>query len=158
MTTDSIKIRPATKGDGQAILELILGLARFEKAEDQVEIRARDLELDGFERNPPAFFAYIAECENEAIGFSLAFIRYSTWRGRMWYVEDLFVREGFRGQGVGKLLLKAQMAHAIKEGIQQVCLQVLEWNEQAFRFYRQFGSVEDPEWVNIRIPLHELSF
>jgi GNAT superfamily N-acetyltransferase len=153
MSTGPIHIRPATFGDGQALRDLILGLARFEKAEDQVAIRAEDLEQDGFHRNPPAFVAFLAEKDEVAIGFSLAFVRYSTWRGRMWYIEDLYVQEAFRGQGAGRMLLEAQMNHARSEGIGQICLQALEWNEPAFRFYRKFGATEDPEWVNLRIDI-----
>lgn len=152
MPAQQFRIRPAMEKDAKAILEMIQGLALFEKAPEKVEINARILREDGFGEKP-AFHSFVAESEEGIVGFSLSYVRYSTWRGKVCFVEDLFVKEAWRGKGLGKHLLDAQMDWARTQGMKYTCLQVLDWNEPAIRFYQQYPGAEfDPEWINVLIP------
>lgn len=145
-------IRKAEKRDVSSIRRLILELADFEKAGDQVKITERQLEEDGF--GEKAFFqAFVAECEGQLVGFSLSFVRYSTWRGKMLYMEDLYVTESHRGQSIGSALLEKQLDYAKESGINFLCFQVLDWNQPAISFYKKYDVTYDPEWINGIIPV-----
>jgi len=101
-------IRKAVKQDVPAIRKLIVELAEFEKAGDQVRISEKQLEEDGF-GDKQYYHAWIAESEGEVVGFSLSYIRYSTWRGKMLYLEDLYVTESHRGESIGSGLIEMQL-------------------------------------------------
>src|SRR6202167_6430485 len=99
-------IRPATIADVTLLRTLICELAEFERELELVTIKESDLARDGFGENP-RFRALIAEWDGQAAGYAFFFGYYSTWAGRALYLEDLFVREKFRGKGIGKQLLVA---------------------------------------------------
>ena len=144
--------RKAEKRDVPSIRKLILELAEFEKAGDQVKITEMQLEEDGF--GDTAFYqAFIAEIDGEVVGFSLSFVRYSTWRGKMLYMEDLYVTESHRGQKIGSGLLEIQLEYAKESGINFLCFQVLDWNQPAISFYKKYDVAYDPEWINGIIPV-----
>lgn len=153
---NDIRIRKAIQADMPAVLELIRELARYEKCEDQVQMSVEKLQKDGFGETP-AFQCWLA-CRNEEIlGFCLSWYRYSTWRGRLLYVEDLYIREEFRRMGIGRILFEKVMNAAREEGISFLCLQVLDWNEPAIRFYRKYPAEFDGSWLNVLIPLEKAS-
>jgi GNAT superfamily N-acetyltransferase len=89
-------------------------------------------------------------CEN-VIGFALYYIRYSTWKGRRMYLEDLLVTESWRGKGVGTALMDAMIGAAKAEALHGISWQVLEWNEPAIKFYERYGARFDNEWTNAAI-------
>ena len=93
-------IRPATKNDAALLLAMIRELAAFERLPDMVSNQEADLVRDGFGENP-RFRALIAEWSGQAAGYAIFFDYYSTWAGRGLFLEDLFVREAFRGRGIG---------------------------------------------------------
>jgi len=82
------------------------------------------------------------------VGISLWYIRYSTWKGRRLYLEDLIVTESYRGKGIGKLLFDATVEEARKMQYGGMMWQVLDWNEAAISFYKKYGTSFDGEWVN----------
>jgi GNAT superfamily N-acetyltransferase len=145
-------IRKAEKRDVSSIRKLIVELAEFEKAGDQVKITERQLEEDGF-GDTPFYQAFVAECDGQLVGFSLSFVRYSTWRGKMLYMEDLYVTESHRGQSIGSALLEKQLDYAKESGINFLCFQVLDWNQPAISFYKKYDVTYDPEWINGIIPV-----
>lgn len=152
MSEYKVHIRPAQESDAAAIMEMIHGLALFEKAPEKVELDVAIFQRDGFGPNP-AYKAFVADVDGEIVGFSLSYVRYSTWRGRVCFVEDLFVKQAFRGRGIGRQLLNVQMEWATAEGMRYTCLQVLDWNQPAIQFYKQYpGVVFDPEWINVLLP------
>jgi ribosomal protein S18 acetylase RimI-like enzyme len=151
---DKLIIRKAERTDMPAVLRLIKELAHYEKCEDQVRMTEDRLVSDGFGISP-AFHCLLACREEEVLGFCLSWYRYSTWRGRLLYVEDLYIREAFRRQGIGRKLLEAVMEQAREEGISHVHLQVLDWNEPAIRFYRKYNPEFDQGWINVLIPLEK---
>ena len=109
------------------------------------------MEKDGF--GPNAFFEfYVAENEQHVVGVALFYYRYSTWKGRRLYLEDLIVTEKQRGKGIGKMLLDKLIEHAKKENCTGVVWQVLDWNEPAIAFYKKvYNAKMDPEWIGCSI-------
>ena len=144
-------IRKGTKEDLKAAFELIMELAIYEKAPEQVENTIERMAEDGFGENS-IFEFFVSEEENGFIsGMALYYYRYSTWKGRSLYLEDLVVRETERGRGLGKLLLDAIVLEARNKDCRQVNWQVLDWNEPAIGFYKKLGADLDGEWINCRL-------
>lgn len=85
---------------------------------------------------------------DKVIGFALYYIRYSTWKGRKMYLEDLIVTESWRGKGVGTALMDALIGAARVESMPGISWQVLSWNEPAIKFYERYGARFDAEWTN----------
>lgn len=145
-----VQIRKGTKADLPAALELIRELALYEKAPEQVDNSVERMEEDGFGEKP-VFEYFVGEEEGDIKGIAIYYYRYSTWKGKSIYLEDLVVRESERGKGVGKLLLDAIVMEAKATGSRQVTWQVLDWNEPAIRFYKRLGAELDGEWINCRL-------
>ena len=93
-------VRKGIKEDIPQVLDLIKELAEYEKALDQVSNTVERLENDGFGKSP-VYDLFVAEAENKIIGMAITFFRYSTWKGKNLYIEDLVVSENFRRKGVG---------------------------------------------------------
>lgn len=142
--------RDAISEDVPAILGLIKELAEFEKAPHLVENTEDQLRHDGFGPNP-VYKSFVAEKNGRVIGFSLSYIRYSTWRGRVLYLEDIYVQPESRSGGVGRGLMEITLAHARSLGLKYMVFQVLDWNQNAIDFYKTFGAEFDSEWVNVLI-------
>ncbi|MBC7426940.1 MAG: GNAT family N-acetyltransferase [Bacteroidia bacterium] len=147
-----MNIRKGEKKDMKAVLDLIQELAAFEKEPNAVEVSASDLERDGF-GNYPLFHTFVAEVDEQIVGIALYYYRYSTWKGKTVYLEDLLVTENFRKQGVGSGLLNMVLEHAKSINCQRVSWQVLDWNESAINFYKKFNATFDSEWLNCFIEL-----
>ena len=143
----NITIRNATKNDLPAVIDLIKELADFEKALHEVTISLNELEKDGFGENP-LFWIILAEVDAVIVGMSFYYIRYSTWTGRNLYLEDIIVKEDYRGNNIGKMLFEETIKEAKKMNVRQMMWQVLDWNEPAIRFYKKFDAELDPEWIN----------
>jgi len=146
----SLTIREAVRTDASAILDLIRELAVYERAPHEVTNTIEEIERDGFGESP-VFGCLIAEENGAVIGMSLYYIRYSTWKGRMLYLEDLIVKEAHRGKGAGKLLFEATMDVARELDVNGMIWQVLDWNEPAIGFYKKYSCTFDGEWINCKI-------
>jgi len=140
-------IRLGRKEDLPRTLELIRELAAYEKAPNEVTNTVEQMEKDGF-GSSPIFGFFVAEVDHAIIGISLYYWRYSTWKGKRLYLEDIIVTEKQRGKGAGKLLFDRTMQHALDEGCSGMMWQVLEWNEPAINFYKKYGAKLDDEWTN----------
>lgn len=145
--SNAITIRTGTKKDLPRALELVKELALFEKAPQEVTNTVERMEQDGFGENPIYGF-FVAENQNGILGLSLFYWRYSTWKGKRLYLEDIIVTENERGKGVGKLLFDRTMQHTLDENCSGMMWQVLDWNEPAINFYKKYGSKIDGEWMN----------
>jgi GNAT superfamily N-acetyltransferase len=148
-------IRTGTQTDLPRALELIRELAQYEKALHEVTNTVAHMEQEGFGPNP-VFGFFVAENETGIIGLSLYYWRYSTWKGKRLYLEDIIVTESHRGQGIGKLLFDRTMQHALDENCSGMMWQVLEWNEPAIRFYKKYGSKFDSEWINCSLEREQI--
>jgi GNAT superfamily N-acetyltransferase len=140
-------IRKATKEDLPEVLALVTELAVYEKAGHEVTITLQELEKDGFGENP-LYWIILAENEQGILGMSFYYIRYSTWKGRCLYLEDIVVKEEYRGQKIGKILFEETIKAAKEMNAKLMTWQVLDWNEPAINFYKKFDAELDEEWIN----------
>jgi GNAT superfamily N-acetyltransferase len=139
------QIRIATVDDVTLLRTLIRELAEFEHELDLCAIEEADLVRDGFGANP-SFRALIADWDGQPAGYALFFGCYSTWAGRRLFLEDLFVREPFRGRGIGKALLASVARIAVQENCYGVQWEVLKWNEKAIELYKSLGAEFLDQW------------
>lgn len=146
----SIVIRDAVREDVPAMFELIKELALYEKAPEQVTNTVEQMYLDGFGETP-IFKTIISEVEDKIVGMALYYYRYSTWKGKRLYLEDLIVSETMRGRGLGEKLLNAIIEKARQTACTGLMWQVLDWNEPAINFYKKFDARFDEGWVNVHI-------
>lgn len=143
-------IRAAVQADCPQMLELIRELAIYEKAPDEVTVSLAEFEEAGFGEHP-IWGAFVAEIDAEIIGISLYYVRYSTWKGRRLYLEDLIVTEKMRGLGVGKQLFERTLQYGQQSGYHGTVWQVLDWNASAIQFYERYKANFDSEWINVSI-------
>lgn len=85
------------------------------------------------------------------IAFALCYIRYSTWKGQVMYLEDFLVTEPMRGKGIGKMLLDRLIIEAKERGFKRIVWQVLDWNEPAINFYKKYNVTFDDGWMNVSL-------
>ncbi|MEM7656201.1 MAG: GNAT family N-acetyltransferase [Bacteroidota bacterium] len=150
-------IRFATTEDMPAIHDLVQELALFEKAPEQVETTAEIYAAD-FSANQPAFHCLVAEHETDGIvGIALFYFGYSTWKGRLLYLDDLVIRESHRRQGIGSQLMEALLAHAKEKQVRQMRWQVLDWNDPAIQMYQKMGAKIEGEWMNCSLSYQQLN-
>lgn len=145
-----IDIRQGKKSDLPQVLELIRELARYEKAEHEVTNTLEMMERDGFGEKPIYDFL-VAEEKGKIFGLSLYYYRYSTWKGKRLYLEDLIVTESKRGLGIGKKLFDQTMDVAKEKLCTGMLWQVLDWNDPAINFYKKYKTDFDGEWINCSI-------
>ena len=134
-----LSIRAATIADVPLLKSFIQELAESERESQEVLITEEQLRRDGFGPDP-IFRAIVAEQNGQPAGFAVFFTSFSTWTGSGLFLEDLFVREPFRGHGVGKALLSQVAEIAREEGYHTIRLDVLDWNESAIEFYKSLGA------------------
>ena len=144
-------IRPGREEDLDQVMSLINDLALFEKAPDEVVNSSDQLLMDW--RDHKAFDFLVAVKGEEIVGMSLYYPRYSTWKGRCYYLEDLYVKDECRGLGIGLKLLEATAHEARKNGAVRLDWQVLDWNSGAVRFYENLGAYVEKEWWNCKLSL-----
>ena len=138
-------IRPATIDDVPLLRTFIRELAEFEHELDLCVMEEPDLARDGF-GSSPSFRALIADWDGQTAGYALFFGSYSTWAGRRLFLEDLFVREPFRGRGIGTALLASVARIAVWENCYGVQWEVLDWNEKAIELYKSLGAEFLDQW------------
>ena len=153
-------IRRASPTDVPLILELIRGLAEYERLAHEVTATEAGLRQALFDASPGAEVV-IAESGGEPVGFALFFHNFSTFVGkRGLYLEDLFVKPAWRGKGVGRHLLAHLARLAVERDCGRLEWAVLDWNEPAIRFYRGLGAQPMHDWTVFRVAgdaLHQLA-
>jgi GNAT superfamily N-acetyltransferase len=143
-------IRQATQADIPLMHSLVRALAEYEREPHSVKITEEQLLRDGFGPDP-YYECLIAEEDGQPAGFALYFPIYSTWQGPSLHLEDLFVQPEFRGHGIGKSLLQAVAAAAVKRGCARLQWDVLDWNQPAIDFYHSIGAVMHGDWRRMRM-------
>jgi GNAT superfamily N-acetyltransferase len=113
------------------------------------------MQRDGFGPEP-IFGFFVLENGEDIIGLALFYTAYSTWKGRMLFLEDLVVTEAARRGGYGRLLFDAVVGEAQRTGAQRMKWQVLDWNEPAIAFYKKLGATIESEWLNGNLGTEEL--
>lgn len=129
------------------VFELIKALAVYEKAADEVDIDAKQLLADAFGDEAIVKF-FVAEKNEEVLGFAMYYTKYSTWKGKSIHLEDFLVKESERGQGIGERLFKMVMEVAKNSNAGRMEWQVLDWNTPAINFYKKMNATLDGEWMN----------
>ena len=146
-----IAIRPATRADVPLLFSLIVELATYERAADEV-VGTEGLLAEALFGPAPAAEALVAERDGRAAGFALFFPTFSTWRCRpgIW-LEDLYVRPDDRRAGIGERLLAHVAALTLTRGGTRLEWAALHWNEPALRFYEKLGAQRLEEWQTLRL-------
>ncbi len=140
-----LQIRPAIGGDAALLCTMIRELAEFERELDLVTITEQDLVRDGFGEHPQ-FRALIAEWDGQPAGYTFFFRYYSTWTDQGLFLEDIYVRDAFRGRGIGQALLAAVARIAVEENCYGIHWEVLNWNERAIEWYKALGAEFRDQW------------
>ncbi len=153
--TEVFTVRKGTKNDVKAVHALIVELAIYERAEQEVSNTVDQLLRDGFGEDP-VYELLVAETEGKVVGMALWYTKYSTWKGKCGYLEDLVVQADLRGRGIGKALFLEVAKACARRGYGRMEWQVLDWNEPAIGFYRSLGAGLDPEWLNGKLTKDEL--
>lgn len=143
-------IRKGKASDLPQVLELIKELALYEKAPQEVTVTLTELIEDSF-GDKPVFYFFVAEQGSEILGTAIYYIKYSTWKGRCVYLEDIIVKESQRGKNIGTNLFNAVLLESKNLGAKRMEWQVLDWNTPALHFYEKFNALVDPSWVNCKL-------
>ena len=168
----NVVIRKAEFRDVPQMLALVRELATFEKEPEAVTVTEVEMLDAGFGKEP-VWFGWVAEVAaddeisrgsgNDAVGsphrivgMAVCYTRYSTWRGRTIYLEDIVVTEAARGGKVGERLFRECVKHAAANDYNWMRWQVLDWNTDAIRFYDRFGASISPGWLNGELTKQQL--
>ena len=161
-------LRAAELRDVGAIVQLIRELAEFEQLLHLVQVTPEKLRPQLFGERPAAEAIVVEigggkgdgkgegkgknKAQGEVIAFALFFTNFSTFLGQPGlYLEDLYVKPAHRGAGIGEALLKRLATLAVERGCGRFEWSVLDWNENAIRFYQRMGAVLMPEWRICRV-------
>lgn len=145
-----VTIRVGTRADMPQVFALVQELALYERAPEEVTNTLEKMTRDGFGPQP-LFGLLVAETRGHVVGMALYYARYSTWKGKRLYLEDLIVTQDCRGRGIGKQLLNATIEAAREQNCSGLMWQVLDWNQPAIDFYARYGARFDSEWTNVHL-------
>jgi len=146
-----MKIRKIRKEDIPQVFDLVYELAVYEKAPEQVTNTIEMMLKDGFGKDK-IFEGFVGIVDGKVQGISIYYFRYSTWKGKRLYLEDIVVTEAMRGNGLGKMLFDRTIEEAKKRNCTGMMWQVLDWNEPAINFYRKnFPTRFDEGWINCHL-------
>jgi ribosomal protein S18 acetylase RimI-like enzyme len=152
---NKLQIRAGKPEDLKAVLRLIKELAEYERAPDEVSNTESMMLRDGF-GNQPHYGILVAELDGHITGTAIHYVRYSTWKGPMLYLEDIIVQEKYRGRGIGSLLFEACATYSREKDYAGMMWQVLAWNTPAINFYKKYNCILDAEWVNGKLTREQI--
>jgi GNAT superfamily N-acetyltransferase len=146
-----VTVRPLTRSDLPRLLDLVDGLADYEKlARPDAAARSR-LGTHAF-ANPPLFHTLLADLDGTSVGYAMYFFTYSSFRAQpSLYLEDIFVLPEHRGRGAGLALFRACAAEAVRAECGRMEWQVLNWNTPTIHFYTRLGARQLVEWLPFRL-------
>jgi len=148
-------IRNATINDVPEMHALIAELAKYERAEHEFVLSIDQLKDDGFGAKP-IYQAFIATIDQQVVGMALLYTKYSTWKGKCIFLEDIIVTESMRGKGIGFSLFNQCIQYAKAQDAGRLEWQVLDWNTPAIEFYKKFAAQLDPTWINGKLTREQL--
>ena len=144
-------IREARIEDIEAIHDLIVELAIYEREPDAVTATVDDIKKSLFDQNPVAN-CLVSEIDNKIVGIAIWFLNYSTWLGKPGiYLEDLYVKPEFRGKGIGLGLMRSLAKICVENGYERFQWWVLDWNKPSIKFYKSIGAEAMDEWTVYRL-------
>jgi GNAT superfamily N-acetyltransferase len=145
-----LRIRNITVEDVPLLKKMIVEFATFERLAEHVTVTETSILRDAFGANP-RFRALLPEWDGKPSGYAIYFPFYSSFAGPGLFLEDIYVREEFRGKGIGKALMSEVAAIAVREGLFALRWEVLDWNRPAIDFYKKLGATFLDEWKEARI-------
>ena len=148
-------IRKGQESDIPGALKLVKELATYEKAPDEVEVTVEEMTAWGFGVDKQFDF-FVAEDEGIIVGMALYYFKYSTWKGKCLFLEDIIVTESYRRYGLGSKLFNEVARVAKQQKVRRMEWQVLEWNVTALNFYKKYEANFDDEWVNCKLTYDQL--
>lgn len=147
----TLVIRNAEAGDEGVVLRMIKDLATYEREPDAVQATEASIRASLFVPGAQVF-AFVAELDGRPVGLALWFLTYSTWTGRpSLYLEDLFVDEAARGQGIARALFRRLAQEAKARNAARIDWAVLDWNVDAMAFYEKLGGRRQTGWQPWRL-------
>lgn len=141
----NFEIRKGKAEDISGVYSLVQELAEFEEAPDEV-ITSEEEYLRLFSEG--LFDFIVAESKGDIVGIALFYFTFSTWKGKMMYLEDFVVRQIHRRKGIGKALFEGVIEEAKKTDCALMKWEVLDWNEKAIQFYEKYDATLEKNWWN----------
>ena len=151
----SIQIRKGVEADISQALQLVKELAIYEKAPNEVEVTIEEMTEWGF-GSDKQFDFFVAQENGVIVGLVLYYYKYSTWKGKCLFLEDIIVTESQRSKGLGKMLFDKVVQVSKEMKVRRMEWQVLDWNTPAIEFYKKYDATLDGEWVNCKLTNHHL--
>ena len=153
-------IRKAEANDCKAIYQMIYAIAVYENMTDQVKVSLSQLQKDGFGDNPK-YRAIVCECTEtkKLFGYALYYLVYSSWKGEIGYLEDIYLETEWRNSGIGTELIKTVISDLLASGCEQCRFMCLGWNKTALSFYKKCGAkdlTKSEDWVFLRFDQDEM--
>lgn len=155
----SITIRYAGKDDARAIACLIRNLSQYEKLQHECDVESEKL-AQQLAAKDPTLYCLLSHDGDKPIGFAIFYVSgYSTFQNT-WhvYLEDIYVEEEYRNQGVGRQLIQQIASAASRRGVDEIAFSVLHWNESAIAAYKKLGAVETGQKITGDIHWISMSF
>jgi GNAT superfamily N-acetyltransferase len=147
MIHNNLIIRPACEADIPIIHALVYELAVYENEPNAVVTTPEEY-LEDFQKG--LFESLVAEIDGKVVGMILFFMMYSSWKGKMLYLDDFVVNEQYRRLGVGQKLYENFIEEGRRRGCRLVKWQVLDWNEPAINFYKKNDAIIETGWWNVK--------
>lgn len=151
-----IHIRKGTPADIPAAFGLVNELAIFEKAPEEVKTSVEIYTQDAFGDKSWFEFFVAEETGTGVVGVAIFYFGYSTWKGRMLYLDDLVIAASHRRKGIGNMLIDQLVAYGQEQGVQLMKWQVLDWNEPAINMYKKIGAKIEDEWWDCKLSLEQM--
>jgi GNAT superfamily N-acetyltransferase len=147
----SLAIRSARPGDAALVLQFVRELAEYEKLTHEC-VTTEGMIEEALFGSGKRLYCDIAEWNGEPVGTAIWFLNFSTFTGRHGiYLEDLFVRPAFRGNGIGKALMIHLAKRCVVEGWTRFEWAVLDWNTSSIDFYKSIGAQLKDQWTICRV-------
>jgi GNAT superfamily N-acetyltransferase len=145
-----LRMRELRVEDLPLLREMIVEFATFERLAEYVTVTEETLARDGFgvQRR---FRSILPEWDGKVAGYTIFFPFYSSFEGPGLFLEDIYVREEFRGKGIGKALMMEVAAIAVREKLWVMRWEVLDWNQTAIDFYKRLGATLHDDWKAVRL-------
>lgn len=145
----NVTIRKAEEKDSEKIWNLMKELAVFEKYSKNFAITPEIVKVSGFQKNPPDFYCFVAECNEQITGILVYyFLPYTIQNRPAIYMKELYVDENYRGHKIGEQLMNALKIEAEQNNCNQIKWTVAPWNKAGQKFYERLGATENNEWLN----------
>lgn len=150
-----MKIEEGKREDLPQVLKLIHELAAYVGHAEEVDNSVEQMEIDGFGDNS-IYGLFVARRGADVIGAAIYYYRYSTWKGKRLYLEDLVITNAERGKGIGKLLFEATLKKSLSENCSGMMWQVVKDNHLAINFYRKYDSNFDQDFMNCSLEVAQI--